>query len=181
MAIGITLKKADKNGDPGKSKFFGDPVVPNAWAERDFGEQIFFCQINLADIAALDTENRLPRTGWLYVFLDTEVYPYKPAVYYYDGEPDTVLDAFNEFDPAFARLTQAWEMTFAPTDDEAEGIRLFGVPTDWNYAEQAPKLFMQFDPLAYPLGFMDDVDGFAYFFYGDDDDVENVRLHVERS
>ena len=154
--------------------------MPNAWAAKDFGEQIFFCQINLADIVALDTENRLPHTGWLYIFLDTEVYPYMPMVYCCDDKPDTVLDGFNEFDPAFSRLTQVWEMTFAPADDNAEGIRLFGVPTDWNYAEDPPKLFMQFDPLVYPLGLFDDVDGFAYFFYGDDDNIEKIRLWVER-
>ena len=59
-AIGIRVKKADDGYDLGASKFFGTPTVPEAW-ETDFSDTaLFFCQLRLADIAALDTENRLP-------------------------------------------------------------------------------------------------------------------------
>ena len=67
MAIGITLKKADSFGDPGKSKFFGDPAVPAVLAEEWDEDVIFFCQIRLSDIADLDTEHRLPDSGYLFI------------------------------------------------------------------------------------------------------------------
>ena len=71
-AIKIVAKKAPKEHDISESKFFGIPTVPLAW-EGDFDDdELFFCQIRLSDIARLDTENRLPHTGYLYIVLHTE-------------------------------------------------------------------------------------------------------------
>lgn len=182
MAIGIKVKKADKASNPGASKFFGDPTVPNAWVEKWSDDVLFFCQIRLSDIAELDSDNRLPHTGYLYIFLDTEVFPYTPMVYYYDGEPDTVIDDFNEAETEFSHLTEAWEMEFTKADDDADGIKMFGIPSDWSYGEPVPKLFMQYDPLEAPMGFLDNADGFAYFVFGEDEkDLENISLQIERS
>ena len=182
MAIGIKVKKTDAKTDCGVSKFFGDPTVPNAWMNNWSEDVIFFCQIKLSDIAELDTENRLPHSGYLYVFLDVEAFPYTPMVYYYDGEPDTVLDDFNKAEPQFAQLTQGWEMQFEKTDDDADGIRLFGVPSDWSYEEPAPDLFMQFDPLEEKTGFLSEIDGYAYFVFGEGENkIDNISLLIERS
>lgn len=182
MAIGIKVKKMDGKTDPGVSKFFGDPTIPAAWAEKWSDDVIFFCQIKLSDMAALDTQNRLPHTGYLYIFLDVEVYPYTPMVYYYDGEPDMMLDDFNEVEPTFAHLTEGFKMEFSPVSDDADGIKLFGVPADWSYDEPAPKLLMQFDPLAADMGFLDNIDGYAYFFFGKDEkDLDEVNFHIEHS
>ena len=71
-AIKITAKKAPEPYDLGASKFFGTPTVPLAWDGDFYEDEIFFCQIKLSDIAHLDTENRLPHTGYLYIFLHTE-------------------------------------------------------------------------------------------------------------
>lgn len=89
-AIGIKIKKADGNHDPCTSKFFGAPVLPDGWLEMFSEDIIFFGQIRLSDIAELDTENKLPHTGYLYLFLDIEMYPYQSMAYYYDGEPNVV-------------------------------------------------------------------------------------------
>ena len=103
-------------------------------------------------------------------------------VYLFDGEPDTVIGGFNEAEPRFSHLCEAWEMEFFRADDSADGTRLFGVPSDWNYKEPAPKLFMQYDPLDTDMGFLSDTDGFAYIFFADDEeDIENMIMHIERS
>ena len=79
-AIGIKIKKADGNHDPCTSKFFGAPVLPDGWPEMFSEDIIFFGQIRLSDIAELDTENKLPHTGYLYLFLDIEMYPYQGII-----------------------------------------------------------------------------------------------------
>ena len=96
-AIKITAKKAPEGYDLGASKFFGTPTVPLSW-EEDFGDdEIFFCQIRLSDIAELDCENRLPHSGYLYIFLHTEdgKYHLGADVRYHDGEPELAIDDFN--------------------------------------------------------------------------------------
>ena len=67
-AIKITVKKAPEGYDLGASKFFGTPTVPPAWGGDFYDDEIYFCQIKLSDIAELDRENRLPHTGYLYIF-----------------------------------------------------------------------------------------------------------------
>ena len=182
MAVKINLRKAAPDADPGASKFFGSPTVPNEWNDNRPEDVIFFCQIRLSDIAELDAENLLPHTGYLYIFLDVEAYPCIPMVYYYDGQPDTVLDDFNEAEPDYAHLTQAYEMEFEAADDGCDGMKLFGTPSDWSCAEEPPRLFMQFDPYE-GLGFMDSVDGYLYFFFDREDikRLDNITLFVEMS
>ena len=127
-AIGIKIKKADEKHDCGASKFFGAPAIPAEWQERFSEDVIFFGQIRLSDIAELDTENKLPHTGYLYLFLDVEMYPYQAMAYYYDGEPNVVVDDFNEAEVQFAHLNEDWLMSFEPADEDFDGTRLFGVP-----------------------------------------------------
>ena len=80
-AIGIRINKADGKHDFGASKFFGAPGMPAEWQERFSEDVIFFGQIRLSDIAEFDTENKLPHTGYLYLFLDVEMYPYQAMAY----------------------------------------------------------------------------------------------------
>ena len=56
-AIKIRIKKAEGEHDPGASKFFGSPVIPGEWLNFFAEDIIFFAQLRLSDIAALDTEN----------------------------------------------------------------------------------------------------------------------------
>ena len=179
-AIGIKIKKAEGDHDLCVSKFFGAPTVPQEWAEQFSEDVIFFAQIRLSDIAELDTENKLPHTGYLYLFLDTEMYPYQAMAYYYDGEPNTVIDDFNEIEPQFAHLNEDILMSFEPVADNFDGTRLFGLPSSGYDTDE--ELLMQFDPLSGDTGFLDNIDGYAYFFFGKGEyRIDGIRFGIDRS
>ncbi len=179
-AIKISLKKAKNNYDLLASKLFGAPVIPDGWLDGFSDGVIFFGQIRLSDIAELDTENKLPHTGYLYLFLDTEVYPYAALAKYYDGEPRTVVDDFNCIEDRFSRLNKAFLMEFSPCEEDYDGTKLFGTPS-FDYGGEG-ELLLQFDPLDNETGFLDDVDGYAYFIFGEDGDrLKGVKFVIDRS
>ncbi|MBR2611518.1 MAG: DUF1963 domain-containing protein [Clostridia bacterium] len=184
MAIGIRLKKAEEGYDPSRSKFFGDPTVPQGW-EESFSEDTFFlCQINLEDLASFEEAKVLPDKGYLYIFLDTEEgdYDLRPDVRYTAEDPEVIYDDFNGEVVDYEKFTEAYLMEFYETDDDADGIRLFGVPSDWNYESEAPKMLLQYDPLDNESGFLDHLDGFLYFFFGKDErDFDAITLMEEYS
>ena len=184
MAIGIKVKKAPGHYDLGASKFFGTPTVPLAWEGDFYEDEIFLCQINLADIAQLDKENRLPHTGYLYIFLHTDGgdYNLEADVRYFDGEPELAIDDFNLEVEGYERFNDAYLMEFSAVDENEVCTRLFGVPSDWNYEDEPSKLLLQFDPLDSEMEFLDYLDGFLYFFLGkDENDLEGVTLVEEYS
>ena len=184
MAIGIKVKKAHRHYDLGASKFFGTPTVPLAWEGDFYEDEIFLCQINLADIAHLDKENRLPHTGYLYIFLHTDGgdYNLEADVRYFDGEPELAIDDFNLEVEGYERFNDAYLMEFSEVDENEVCTRLFGVPSDWNYEDEPSKLLLQFDPLDSEMEFLDYLDGFLYFFFGkDENDLEGVTLVEEYS
>ncbi len=86
----------------GSSKFFGNPDVWDAFewpAIEEDGELYdltFMCQINCAEIAAFDKNNKLPKTGMLYFFYDLDEMPSLPSieqaarVLYYNGNIDSL-------------------------------------------------------------------------------------------
>ncbi|MBQ2793751.1 MAG: DUF1963 domain-containing protein [Clostridia bacterium] len=184
MAIGIRVKAAASDYDISASKFFGNPTVPLVW-DGDFSDgEIFFCQIRLSDIAELDTENRLPHTGYLYIFLDTEGTDYclRADVRYFEGEPELAIDGFNAAVDGYENFNDAYVMEFYEADGDEVCTRLLGNPSDWNYGEEPPRLLLQFDPLDNDMGFLDHLDGFLYFFFGEDEgDFGSVRLAEEFS
>jgi hypothetical protein len=183
-AIRITAKRAPEGYDLGASKFFGTPTVPLEWDGDFYEDEIFFCQIRLADIAALDKENRLPHTGYLYIFLDTEEgdYHLKADVRYSAEEPRLAIDGFNTAVEGYERYDAAYLMEFSECEEEEICTKLFGIPCDWNYADRPPKLLMQFDPMDNDTGFLDFLDGFVYFFFGKDQrDFGGITLHEEYS
>ncbi len=179
-AIRIRLERAPADYDLGASKFFGDPTVPAAWVERFAEDIVFFGQIRLSDIAPHDPAGRLPHTGYLYFFLDVAQYPYDIWVDYYDGEPDALIEEFNEAEPAFAHLNQAFLMSFSPCGEDEDGTRLFGRPSS-GYEADAP-LLLQFDPLDTATGFLEEADGYAYVFYDPAAGLDGAaELVVDRS
>ena len=181
-AIGIKVKKAPEGYDLGASKFFGTPTVPLDWEGDFYEDEIFLCQIRLSDIAHLDKGNRLPHSGYLYIFLETEhgIYNLKPDVRYYDGEPELAIDAFNAAVEEYEKYTEAYLMEFFEVDEDEVGTRLFGVPSDWNYEDEPPKLLFQYDPFDNDMDFLDTLDGFVYFFFGDDEkDFKKINLMEE--
>ena len=181
-AIKITAKKAPDGYDLSTSKFFGTPTVPKSWNESFDDDEIFFCQIRLSDIAELDRENRLLHTGYLYVFLHTEdgKYHLGADVRCHDGEPELAIDDFNAAVDEYERYTQAYIMEFSEVDEDEICTRLFGVPSDWNYVDEPPKLLMQYDPLDNEMDFLDTLDGFVYLFFGENEkDFSAVTLWEE--
>ncbi|MBE6587561.1 MAG: DUF1963 domain-containing protein [Ruminococcaceae bacterium] len=181
-AIRITVKKAPEGYDIAKSKFFGVPTIPLAWEDDFYDDEMFFCQIRLSDIAELDRENRLPHRGWLYVFIGTVEGKYRLCanVRYHDGEPELAIDDFNDSVEGYEKYTEAYLMEFSEAEEDEDCTRLFGVPSDWNYAYEPPKLLMQYDPLDNDMGFLDDLDGFLYLFFGENEkDFNSIALAEE--
>ncbi len=177
-AIKIRVEKASAEYDYGRSKFFGDPTIPAAWQERFAEDIIFFAQIRLDELAPFDKENRLPHSGYLYFFLDTGAYPYDVWIDYYDGEPDMLVEEFNDIDPEFSNLTQAWLMSFEECDEYDDGMKLFGLPSSDVDGEDAP-LLLQYDPLTDHLGFLEHIDGHAYIFHDPKELNSAARLVVD--
>ena len=71
-------------------------------------------------------------------------------------------------------------MEFSEVDEDEICTRLFGNPSDWNYADAPPKLLMQYDPLDNEMDFLDTLDGFVYFFFDEDEkDFEKITLMEE--
>ena len=181
-AIKITLTKAEGEYDLTASKLFGAPVIPESWTNRFSDDVIFFGQIRLSDIAALDTENKLPHTGYLYIFLDTEIYPssFMTFVDHTDETPTTVIEDFNEIDARFAHLNKAFLMSFEEADEDYDGTRLFGVPS--SEPDEDGELLLQFDPLDNETGFLSEIDGYAYFFFGEGKNkLDGARFIIDRS
>ncbi len=181
MAIRIRAKKAPAKHDLGASKFFGTPTVPKEWMSCFEENELFLCQVKLADIAMLDTENILPHSGYLYIFLTPlgEGYPFATTVRYYDGEPTVAIDDFNSMVEGFEYLTEDHLMEFDPVDDNEDCTRLFGEISGWS-DENAP-LLLQFDPLDSEMGFLSQIDGYLYIFLGEDGSLDGARAVVESS
>ena len=183
-AIGIRVHKKEGEQRLDASKFFGAPTIPLSWENDFYEDEIFFCQIRLEDIKEYDTENKLPHKGYLYIFLDTEEgdYSLRARVRYYDGKPELALLSFNETVEGYEYLNEEWQMEFYDAEEDTPSTRLFGVPSDWNYEDSPPELLLQFDPLDTSMGFLEFLDGFVYFFFGDDKrDFENVFITEEYS
>lgn len=79
--IYLKLSRADAPIPLCASHFWGNPDLPNdvtfpTYIDEDGKEYqyVFICQINLADIAQFDTENRLPHSGLLLFFAKIDWY-----------------------------------------------------------------------------------------------------------
>ncbi len=178
-SISIKLKKAEGEYDPAASKFFGDPVISADLEEviNEFEDEVmFFGQINLADIAELDRDGRLPHTGRLYFFIDTACYPYAGKVLYSEGEPSNLIEDYNTLVPDFERFTVPYLMSFELADENADGTKLFGNASS-SEMEEADVL-LQFDPLDNDTGFMDHINGYCYFTFEDADNLDAVDFTV---
>ena len=76
------------------SRLFGDPVVPEKWADREpWSEDCWFIgQIVMSDLKGM-TDGMLPETGIMYLFFDEDSQQVK--VLYTDEEPDTIYEDCN--------------------------------------------------------------------------------------
>lgn len=186
-SIAIKVEKAAGEHDYTQSKFFGSPTVPNEWVERFYDDIIFLAQIRLSDIAEHDPDNILPHSGYLYFFLDAEMYPSDQLyvwVEYYDGEPDTIIDDFNELSPLPCGLNEDWLISFGAAPPDADGTKLLGLPSGAAGEDASlPKLLLQYDPLDFEgVPYLENVDGYAYVLFGrDEKDFDGAVYKVDRT
>lgn len=114
--IYLNLSKPTDKLPTGSSRFWGNPDLPNGtdyptYTDED-GEEYhyeFVCQINLADIAALDTEGILPHKGLLSFFAKIDYYmgnfDNDPGVSGYISDTDDVkVLFFPEVDDTFQEI-----------------------------------------------------------------------------
>ena len=73
-----------------------------------------------------ENDERIPHSGYLYVFLDTAEYPYRARVLHCVEEPAIAMDDFNAEVAGAEHLTDDWLMEFSPAEETAEGISPFG-------------------------------------------------------
>ena len=156
--IGITVEKAHGEYDPGTSKFFGSPTMPEEWlSDGTVGdEDFFFCQLRLSEFKAYDTDGVLPMKGFIYIFLTFEDGVFIPNIRYAPNEPDTLIDDFNAgFD--FLGDTEAeYSIDFFTTADAQDGTRLLV-----NKGEKT--VLLQYDPLDDNMpSFLADTEKLAY-------------------
>ena len=159
--------------DEGASKFFGSPTLPECLMDAYPDDSVFLAQIRLADIKDMDPENRLPHEGYLYFFLDAEMYPSYDLYALVDHileEPKYIIDDYNKFGP-IEGLTDAYVITFEKVDANYNGTKLLGYPSDYiDEYDDKPPLLLQYDPYEFDIPFLASLDGYAYFFFGDEED-----------
>ena len=170
-AIAMKVRKVlpGEEIDEGCSKFFGSPCLPTA-DDPYPDDGVFFAQIRCEDLRDLDPECRLPHEGYLYFFLDAEMYPSDDLymmVKHTLEEPKYVLDDYNE-ECNIKGLTDTYVITFEKVDAGYDGTKLLGYPNnDVDDNGDRGGLLLQYDPLEFDVPFLSTCDGYAFVFFGD--------------
>lgn len=145
MAIRLTVKETDKVLFCG-SKWWGDPDMPEAM-EYPMTEDYpltFVCQINCEDIAKFDTEGKLPHEGMLYFFaaldqwlgyespLENGIGEWPKGHFVVKYAKEINFETFRScimVDEDDNPITEPErEIEFSECADDADGIKLLGVP-----------------------------------------------------
>ena len=170
--------------DEGASKFFGSPTLPECLMDAYPDDSVFLAQIRLADIKDMDPENRLPHEGYLYFFLDAEMYPSYDLYALVDHileEPKYIVDDYNEYAP-IEGLTDTYVITFEKVDGNYNGTKLLGSPSDYiDEYDDKPPLLLQYDPYEFDVPFLASLDGYAYVFMGEKEENKFVDATFEVS
>lgn len=150
----------------GQSKWWGEPDMPDEldWPEVTINDEngepysdplTFVCQIRCNDIAMLDPEGLLPHEGMLYFFaaldyflgdIDSPVYPgmgqWNPDYFKVLYSPTCdQLHTHHLYYPDGTTATRAAEsITFAPSDEADDGLRLLGYPYIEDVRETMPDM-----------------------------------------
>lgn len=171
-AIALKVRKImpGEKIDESCSKFYGAPTLPKSLLNNYPDDCVFFLQINCEELKDLDPDNRLPHEGYLYFFLDAEMYPCDDLYIFVDytlEEPKYIIDDFNENSPINEGLNEAYIITFEKVDADYTGTKLLGHPS--NYVDEyddRPGLLLQYDPLDFDVQFLATCDGYAFVFFG---------------
>ena len=145
MAIRLTVKETDKVLFCG-SKWWGDPDMPEAM-EYPMTEDYpltFVCQINCEDIAKFDPEGKLPHEGMLYFFaaldqwlgyespLENGIGEWPKGHFVVKYAKEVNFETFRScimVDEDDNPITEPErEIEFSECADDADGIKLMGVP-----------------------------------------------------
>ena len=174
-AIAMKVRKVEPGEeiDEGCSKFFGSPTVPESLKDPYPDDGVFFAQIRCEDLGDLDPECRLPHEGYLYFFLDAEMYPSDDLymmVKHTLEEPKYILDDYNE-ECNIKGLTDTYVITFEKVDAGYSGTKLLGYPSnDVDDNGDRGGLLLQYDPLEFDVPFLSTCDGYAFVFFGDSEE-----------
>jgi len=141
----IAFQLVKEGGLPNsRSKFGGDPFLPAnfLWPSSKDRELDFLLQVDLSEIASLDSENQLPKSGLLTFFYDVENQPwgFDPAdadahrVVYFADQPFTRRNAPSScvISPEFNLIFNPWT-TFPDPDSWA--VTQFQNKNHWNKEE----------------------------------------------
>lgn len=157
--IGIKVEKAHGEYDPGTSKFFGSPTMPEEWLSDGTinDDDFFFCQIKLSEFKNYDNSGLLPQMGFIYFFLTFDDGGFVPNVRYSADEPDTLIDDFNAgFD--FLGDTEAeYSIDYCEADASDDGTKILVDKGD-------DIVLLQYDPLDDNMpSFLANTEKIAYF------------------
>lgn len=156
--IGITVEKAHGEYDPGTSKFFGAPTMPEEWLSDGTinDEDFFFCQLKISELKKFDKDGLLPQKGFIYIFLSFEDGKFLPNIRYCNSEPDTLIDDFNAGFDFLGDTDTEYSIDYFETDNAEDGTRLI-VENDDNV------ILLQYDPLDDNMpSFLADTEKIAY-------------------
>ena len=156
--IGITVEKAHGEYDPGTSKFFGAPTMPEEWlADGTINdEDFFFCQLKISEFKSFDKDGLLPQKGFIYVFLSFSDGKFIPNIRYCNSEPDTLIDDFNAGFDFLGDTDAEYSIDFFETDSCEDSTRLLS-------EDNGKTVLLQYDPLDDNMpSFLADTEKIAY-------------------
>ena len=157
--IGVTVEKAHGEYDPGTSKFFGSPTMPEEWlSDGTVGdEDFFFCQLKLSEFKKFDKTGLVPQVGFIYFFLTFKDGQFTPNVRYWNKEPDTLIDDFNAGFDFLGDTDAEYSIDYFESDSAEDGTRLFVESDD-------EVTLLQYDPLDDNMpSFLANTERIAYF------------------
>lgn len=177
--IGIKVEKAHGEYDPGTSKFFGSPTMPEEWlSDETIGDDdFFFCQLKLSEFKAFDKDNILPaKSGFIYFFLSETENGLKPNVQYFEKEPETLIDDFNAGFDSLGDIETEFSIDYFEAKETTDGTGIL-------VSDKDEIILLQYDPLDDGMPeFLAETENVACFKIKKEDlqklDFSNVKLEL---
>ena len=141
--IGIKVEKAHGEYDPGTSKFFGSPTMPEEWlSDETIGDNdFFFCQLKLSEFKAFDKADTIPaKNGFIYFFLTETKECFTPNVQYFEKEPETLIDDFNAGFDDLGDLETEYSIDYFEASKTVDGTAIL-------ISDNDEIILLQYDPL----------------------------------
>lgn len=177
--IGITVEKAHGEYDPGTSKFFGAPTMPEDWlvdgTVKD--EDFFFCQLKLSEFKSYDKNGLLPQVGFIYIFLTFDNGNFIPNIRYSNTEPDTLIDDFNTGFDFLGNTDTEYSIDYFEGPEAEDGTAIL-------LEENDTIILLRYDPLDDNMpSFLADTEKMAYISINKPDlknlDFTNAQFYIK--